>query len=148
MSITFWAPQAPETTEEYECICVGAYEDGQPADTCGLCKGTGVEEIRESEGELNLANGNAHAFIQAMGLHYLPECDEYCGTIRPEELSGAINRLLRSLNGRSAVATHEPSQENNIVYCGRSQEYVDMRHEQLLSLLTEARKNGWEVVYG
>ena len=54
MSITFFAPEAPDTFESYPCGC-------EPAEECPDCDGSGEIRFPCKEGEFNVSNSNGMA---------------------------------------------------------------------------------------
>jgi len=109
MSITFWTDGDEEIVTTYDCyhcenrasydrrVAAGLLDedplgfwadDGieyDPAtmayENCSECKGAGVVEFSTDKRSINLANGNAGAWLALMNIDY-----DYCGTIDAPEI--------------------------------------------------------------
>lgn len=154
MSVTFWCPDAP--TEPYV-----PYPDKDPD----------YVEQRSTLPELNLANSNAVAMLELMGLSEGGEAD-YGGTATVDRIPAVIERLQRVLQDPvERAAALEPPTVNNMPSVpgqpslsellklkvaqmnkgptmyggGRSDEYVRSRASALLQVFQAALSQGYSV---
>ena len=144
MSVTFWIPDAPtHTVWEECCVCEGTgHDDGEP---CYYCQGKGGEPVRQSTlPELNMANGNAAAFLADMGF----ETDDLCGTWTLYELPTIKTKLQIMLMATGVALEKEPEQIGRIIECGRDREYIECRIQQLMAVVTAAMNNNYSVSWG
>jgi hypothetical protein len=96
MGICFWAPQAPQDTEKYDCMCEGGNPD------CPFCSGTGVDEIPVSRGEIAVNNCNGRLILKWFGL----QCDPGQGLVGQVEKSD-----LPSLHARLFALQSDETQK-------------------------------------
>ena len=79
--------------------------------------------------EVNMANGNACAVMQVLGI-----VPDYCGSIKAEELIEKINSVSSVDAGvRNPSIDIEPGHAT-IIDCGRTEEYLRERISQLKTL--------------
>ncbi|MBD3261657.1 MAG: hypothetical protein GF334_08260 [Candidatus Altiarchaeales archaeon] len=99
MSITFWAPEAPQGVESYDCDCNEWTEDGETDPNCHFCKGAGKIEFPISEGEFNVSNTNGMLIQKWIGFAQYPgDVSEavYNGKIPTEKLQ-ILQRRIKEL---------------------------------------------------
>jgi len=147
MSITFWVPEAPRSTQRSPCpFCEGsgvvAYVEGLD---CGYCGGHGWAEEEVSElPEINMSNHNAYSFLMELGLE--ADC---CGSIPVSAMDDlAVKLTLLSCGITSAFLEEEPRSEGIITYCGRDTQYVQARAKELLALVKQAKAKNYSVTWG
>jgi hypothetical protein len=130
---------------------------------CGMCKGVGKnEEWRSTAGELNVANSNAMAIQEMLGLD-----PDYSGAIKKEDFPAIRRRLIKIKNGGIESHTQEPSKSGGQMRAytndqgqssigrgatmhdmGRSYAQVERYIDSLLSLMDFAQKNDCDLVWG
>lgn len=132
-------------------------------ETCGMCKGKKeIEEWESTAGELNVANGNAFAICEMMGVE-----PDYSGAIKKEQFPEIRRRLIRLKNGDISPHVQDPTKEvgkmraykddtgqtsigrGATVYdSGRSHSQVERYIDKLLSMMDFAQKNDCDLTWG
>ncbi len=100
MSITFFAPEAPELFEEYECLCQD--RKGKATPDCHECRGTGKVRFPYHEAQFNVNNGNGWLLQEFLGLR-----PDYCGEFKLERLpvlKGVVREALGTPETTNAKA--------------------------------------------
>ncbi len=137
MSVTFRSnvSSVKKTTKTEPCLCSQMADswilmiDGEDSEAiredlrahanpeCPLCKGTGVEEVEESDApELDLNEGNAHSLFSALGIEWDP-----CGQMGIADAHRALMRArsrkdLRAFTREEEVTYGAPrADENGVV---------------------------------
>lgn len=157
MSITFWCPAESEVIlSRYKCDCHhgegGGGGGGDPS--CYWCQGSGVVEIKGTEHEVNMANGNAMALLRLVDPERGEE-EEYWGEFTTERLPSVIRHTIRALNLRriackEVIETVETTgcYGATLIQVGRGEEYITERLRQLLALFQQAQQLQSSVVWG
>lgn len=155
---------------EQECwYCDGSGKDpcapkGSHDVTCERCKGKGTTvEPEYPYPELNVANANAAAIFDMLGLPY-----ESTGMWSAEQLPLIRRKLIRIKNGDVGDYTEEPSTNERpmqryqtddgqdaigrrgpqVVHAGRTNAQVTRYIDNLLAIIDFAQKNGAVVSWG
>jgi len=131
MSITFSIENGREYVDANcpELIEVEPAEDGYP-------------EFREYPYEANFANGNAYSLFAILAV----EAD-YCGSIEPQALIGALQSTPAEWGSRAGSDTRGEGGAR-LIDCGTSTEMVARRMRALLEIAVEARRRGELVTWG
>jgi len=144
MSITFSIEGIEEETgDELPCPqCKLSFRDnrsGKHSPMECLCMGYGgPEQLPQPQFEMNVANGNAYALLEAIG-----QTPDYCGEVDPRDVLVGLERLQP---GALESADEQPAAN---VYCaGRSSEQVARYVAQLRKIALKARKYDRRVVWG
>jgi len=130
---------------------------------CGMCHGKGTnEEWRSDAGELNVANSNAMAIQEMLGIE-----PDYSGAIKKEDFPAIRRRLIKIKNKDITPYTQEPTKSGGEMRSytddqgqssigrgaimhdfGRSHAQVERYIDSLLSLMDFAQKNDCDLVWG
>lgn len=133
------------TTRDYECQCV---YDGEAYPRCISCKGTGKDTVVETPFEVNLANGNAWALLEMLGIN-----PDHCGSEEPQKFLDGVD-FVRSLNncGIEPLVTpnHQETGENGcrLIQCGRTPDQVAGYLDRITHVAAEAESRGVLVTWG
>jgi len=191
MSITFYAPNSPEIVEPprvcecntytwnetgtfladcqccqgagtWRCYCVTSDTTPKGQPDCPHCGGTGEARERHHEGQMNLANANARALLDLLGIEF-----DYCGEIPCDQLP-SIRRTLLSARTKGTAKAHveEPFRgrrlgsyvkEGNlsriscgplVISCGRSLEQLEGYLDRFEQLCLIAQENNSSITWG
>lgn len=149
MSVTFWVPEAPSTMLKETCDFCADVTD--PNWKCPACGGKGYLEYEESEApSLNLANANARAILELVGLS-----TEECGRLTTDQIAGTRQQILRGLNSsrsrQSAVReeiTLGGEDTCKVICCGYTDEQVQDRLTRFDKVLAYAQEHQMRVTWG
>jgi len=148
MSVTFYIPDAPTITKEFECICT---QDGEVDIKCSHCSGTGKGSYEESIApNCNFANVNAR---DIMSLIDLPQ--EPCGDLSLEKTPEILRKALAALNlrNRRKCLDREPMMETGargarVFYSGNTDSQTKRRLEQIIEVLKYAIEHNQKMSWG
>lgn len=139
MSVTFWAPEAPQVEVLVD------YEDGYGETLVS----------RSSLPEVNMSYGDARQWLQLLGLNSDPSCElegDLWGSASPVQFKPVIERLqVLCSDPRARAAGLRPAWETRgrrgarIIDCGRSDEYLALQSQQLLELFVQARQKNLDI---
>jgi hypothetical protein len=166
MSITFFCPEAPTTTEKERCAqCEGlSTEAGHDVFGCAdsLCRSGWIEYPTSALPEVNFSVANAAAVLRLLGEE--PASD---GEWSATDLDRVIRTALAALNDHAKIATEAvPAStscgaarfvaDGNVVQIVRGASCIDFgsdaegivrRLHEVVTLCIEARKSGWRVIW-
>lgn len=105
----------------------------------------GFYEYRGTWPELNVANSNARALLDALGV----ENEELIGGFKQSQLGDFQQRVIRAMNSVSRIEpnTHESFQEGNFFHCGLDAECMHLYLEKLLTIINKAREVNGDITY-
>ena len=129
MSITFFCPDAPTTK-------IKPYPEEEPDYE--------VEVPLEPWIDINMSNGNAHAFLREIDPDNASSSEGRWDRAKLEEVKA---RLLVLQNDPEELVA-DPARIGNIRMCGRDMEYVVRRINDLLTLINLTLEHNYEVCYG
>lgn len=166
MSITFFCPEAPTSTEKERCgRCEWlSAEAGQEVFGCAdsLCRRGWIEYPKSALPEVNFTVANATSVLRLLGERPASE-GQWSGT----DLDRVIRTALMALNDRAKIATEAvPAStscgaarlvaDGSVIQIVRGAACIDFgsdaegivrRLHEVAKLCIEARKSGWRVVW-
>lgn len=97
--------------------------------------------------EINVSNSNARELLTFVGIPGDDDDDDLCGQILAKDLEVLCRRKLMVLSVKGADPAFPPSQMGNIIFCGRSEGYLETRVHELLRLAQERTSDADLIVW-